>query len=284
MDSENQGRDKLKKLMHERAKKAQENIKRIQDFQSSEQEVFDLAQTGQKLLKYSTGPKVDLSKLIVDWQLSNNQASHFSHQLGSLASTASGLTFGMTQFLDADYSSLPKPLQEAAKTSQGELRIIINRPPHKEEVLNLVKEFGLDKTMSGQKSVLQQFETAWAAYDRPVTSDSPINTSLLPMREAIESTISELLRSRPKQESTKNLKEKIISIGKQLACDGILVDNIQGWASKWYGLQNKLSESKNKDLPRDEWHKLLLEATLFLKELLLGLDISKFKKMDKNTP
>jgi hypothetical protein len=278
MNSENQDRDKLEKLMRERAEKAQENIKRIHDLQSSEQEVFDLSQAGQKLLKYPAGPEIDLNKLIVDWQLANNQASRFSDQLGSLASTASGLTFGMTQFLGTDYSCLPQPLREAAKASQVELGIVINRPPHRKEVHDLVKEFGLDKAMPRQKSVLQQFETAWAAYDRPVTSDSPINTSLLPIREAIESTISELLRHRPKQESTKNLKEKIISIGNQLARDGILTDSIQGWASKWQDLQNKLSGSKNEDLSRSEWHKLLLEATLFLKELLLGLDISKFKK------
>src|SRR5437870_4098397 len=56
------------------------------------------------------------------------------------------------------------------------------------------------------------FETAWAAYEKPVTSSSPTNTSLIPMRECINETIVTLLCRCPGQEPTPNQYAKIISI------------------------------------------------------------------------
>lgn len=278
MKDENQFKDELQKLMHERNEKAKQNIKHAKDIQGQETQILDLSDAGQKILKFPSGPEVDLKMQIDNWRESNNQADKLSSGFITLelsAATTGGLTFVMTQFLESDYSSLSQTQQDAAKTVQNNLRLVINRPQHKGDVINLLHRFDLGKTITGKKSALQQFETAWAAFDHPVTTDTPTNTSLIPVREAIETAIAQLLMRRPEQEPTKNQEEKIISIGKQLAHDGMSETSIKNWASQWRNLQNKLSGSKDNDLSREDWQKLLLEATLFLKELLLGLDVSK---------
>ena len=289
MDNENQKKAELEKLMRERAIKAQNNIKFAQDLQSSEQQIIDISQASQKLLKFPVGT-ADLTALVNEWQQSNLSADKISSSfkpilVSTLASGTAGVTFSTISLLKEDYTYLPQNQREHAQTAQNELRIIIANPQHKEEVVNLINNLNLNIGASGRKSALQQFEAAWAAYEMPVTSDLPINTSLIPIREAVNTTINELLFRRPKQEPTKNEQSKIISIGNQLAQEGISKSTIESWALKWgkpqEGLLDKLSGAKNNDLPRTEWQNLLLQATQFLKELLLGLDPSKFRKDKK---
>lgn len=94
---------------------------------------------------------------------------------------------------------------------------IVNRPEIKANVTKLMRIFHLDISHPGKKSPLENFQIAYHAFENPVADNSPAITSLIPMREAINSTINELLHSRPKQEMTGiSDKNKISSIGKQL--------------------------------------------------------------------
>jgi hypothetical protein len=283
MTYENKSKEELDKLMRERAKKAEHIIKFSKDIQASEHQVVDLSQVGREILKFPIPSGIDWDTQIKYWQQSNDQANKVLDQINPsgvfvLSSGTSGLTYGMMPFLKFDYSHLPQKQEKEAISAQEHLRIIIYNPQHKEIVIDLMKKFGLETGASGKKSAIQQFEAAWACYETPATPGEPVNTSLIPMREAIQTIIDALLNSRPSQEEAKNRHDKIISIGNQLAQEGIAKTTIGDWALKWGELADKLSGSKQAEMTRTEWQHLLLQATLFIKELLLGLDVSKLRK------
>jgi hypothetical protein len=154
---------------------------------------------------------------------------------------------------------------------------VVGKYADEDEVKILIKAFRLDTPPSGKKSVLHLFESALEAYKSPVTQNNPVITSLIPMREAIELAVAELLKKRPHQEPAKNDYEKILSIGKQLQKDDIDIETIQAWANQWKELKDKLSAAKNQEMDRSEWGRILNLATIFLKSFFLGLEPEKIK-------
>ena len=154
-----------------------------------------------------------------------------------------------------------------------------------EEVLDLMKNLGLSNFVPDKKNSVDQFITAWAAYEKPVTPDDPVNTSLIPMRECIETMIEDLIRRRPKQEEVGKSPDgnrwyaKIISISNQLRRDAITDDHVKDLARKWaQDIEPRLSGAKTKSLNRSDWRLLLKSCTLFIHEFLLSLDSSKLRK------
>jgi hypothetical protein len=143
------------------------------------------------------------------------------------------------------------------------------------EIMNLMKDFGLDKSIKGDKSALEQFQIAQEAFKKPVKEENPASTSLVPMRECLRTTIDHLLRRRPKQEVTKREEEKIISIGMQLKGASISQNIICSLADKWKTILRDLSSSKEESISREEWQYRLNQATIFLKSFLTALDPQK---------
>lgn len=173
--------------------------------------------------------------------------------------------------------SLPAPQREQAKQARKNLGDVIDRSFKKEDVVALMRQFHLDKAQASKKSAVEQFEIAWAAFERQLTQSSPINTSLIPMRECIETVIAELIRRRRNQEPARSQQDKIHSIGNQLSRPGIVKSVIVNWAIEWGRLVEELSGSKQVQLSREEWRNLLRRATLFLQGFLQGLDSTKLR-------
>jgi hypothetical protein len=157
---------------------------------------------------------------------------------------------------------------------------ITNRPTLKEEVTDLIRTFHLDIASPGKKSTLELFETAHRAYEVPVSKGNPVITSLLPLREAVESAIDELLRRRPQQmPSGSSYSKKLLSIGNQLKKDIIADVVVQEWADQWHDISDKdLSASKRYQMTREEWSHKLSRATQFFHSFLTGLDVAKLRK------
>jgi hypothetical protein len=157
---------------------------------------------------------------------------------------------------------------------------VTNRPELKEEVIDLIRDFHLDIPPKGKKSALELFQTAHRAFEIPISKNNPVITSLVPMREAVESVIDELLRLRPKQEVTgSSYSKKILSIGFQLRKEIISDVVVQEWADQWYDISDKdLSASKRYEMTREEWGRKLNRATQFIYSFLTGLDPKKLRK------
>ena len=120
--------------------------------------------------------------------------------------------------------------------------------------------------------------TGLDAFKAPVDEYNPISTSLIPNREAIESSISRLLGQRRMQEETKNWYAKIFSIGRQLRRDGISTEIIEGLAHQWeFLLDKRLSPAKNQDITRGEWETRIEEVKVWFRSFLEALDSKKFR-------
>lgn len=165
--------------------------------------------------------------------------------------------------------------QEEARFASDQLSNVIGRVADKDNVLFLLKQYGLVTVTRGKKSAAELLETAYSAFERPVTYENPTITSLIPMRECINGTIVELLRRRLKQEPVKSQGDKIFSIIRQLARNSVPESAAENLAHRWECLVDELSSSKQTDCSRDQWADCLRRSTLLLLELLQSLDPSK---------
>lgn len=156
---------------------------------------------------------------------------------------------------------------------------VISRPDLNDEVRGLIRVFGLHNAPPGEKAPLELFDMAQSAFSSPVSGSNPASTSLLPMRECIQATLTQLLRRRPTQEQTgSSEKEKVKSIARQLRRANVGDEVVEAWADEWHRLNDKdLSSSKRAQLSRKEWGLRLTTATRFLHSLLSQLDPTKLR-------
>jgi hypothetical protein len=154
-----------------------------------------------------------------------------------------------------------------------------SRPSLKNEVVQLFSDFGFDVPQApGEKSPLEQFEIADTSFQNPVTEGNPVSTSLLPMRECIDTVVASLMRMRPHQEPAQGHRNKTISIGIQLKKTSLPQTIVEELADQWHSLHDDLSGSKKKNITRGDWLARLNGGTLFLHGLLNGLDMSKLRR------
>lgn len=154
-----------------------------------------------------------------------------------------------------------------------------SRPALKDEVVQLFRDFGFDVPQApGEKSPLEQFEIAHTSFLNPVTEDNPVSTSLLPLRECIDTVVASLIRMRPHQEPAQGHRNKIISIGIQLKKTSFPQTIVEELADQWHSLHDDLSGSKKKNITRDDWLARLNRGTSFLHGLLNGLDPHKLRR------
>jgi hypothetical protein len=285
MAYEIQPKAELDKLMRQAKEKAQESIEISHEGIKSDQQIVDLANAGMEVLHHPTPGNVDWVSTIGQWQRLNDlQVSRVSG-LRAVTSTsafnsgASGTASFMVPFstrLSPEAISEPQEYT-ATQVARNRLRSVIDQSINRDELIALMRTLGLDKAYPNERSAVDQFQIAWAAYNMPLTQGSPVNTSLVPMRESIETAINCLLRRRPKQEPAKSRRDKIVSIGHQVAIDSMVDRDLISWADQWDQLEPLLSGSKKGAYSRDEWLDLLRRSTLFLKSFLQGLDPSKLR-------
>jgi hypothetical protein len=168
-------------------------------------------------------------------------------------------------------------MQDDARKATEQLSCVIDRVAEKDNIRSLLQQYGLSTSPSGQKSSLDLFESAWNAFEIPASPEAAAETSLIPMRECINSVIAALLRRRQRQEPAKTQRAKILSIVGQLAGPGVTQWAIESMADRWDKLLDELSGSKQQRYSREEWRDCLRRASLFIMEFLQSLDPSKAK-------
>jgi len=285
MPSQQQPKNELERLIRESKTKSGDIAKLAGDFLQWGQYMADLSEASDKVLQYPSPSNIDWEDIIGSWQHVNEQQDCVLASVGSvsiepvISSSGSRIAYAMI-----DFAKPGNLIQNVSIEKQGEARAaaerlgqVIDRLGNKETVLSLLRQLGLASAVPAKKSPTELFEIAWAAFEKPVTQNSPVVTSLIPMRECINGTIETLLRRRPKQEPAKAQYDKIVSIGSQVARDGVLPSDIQSLADRWTKLVDELSGSKQKEYSREEWRASLRRATLFFMEFLQSLDPTKMK-------
>jgi hypothetical protein len=288
-NSTNDPIEELKRIVNDVEQKGEKASEHGRDVTRAGQFMVDFARATKAVITYLP-PNANVEYLIEDWNAYNQQANRLIDGLQTLSmdvvsstnSTAGSATLSVT----GTFIKMPAGMigsLSVGPEAQGaidKLYSVAGRMADASRVEELLKEFGFDKAPKGIKSPLELFQTAHAAYEKPVIQKDPISTSLIPMRECIEAVIAELLKRRPTQEEAKNEQAKIMSIGRQFKRDTILLDTIDSLARQWHEkIQNKeLSAAKQQDITREEWSIRLQRATQFLFSLLSGLDIVKMKR------
>jgi len=194
-------------------------------------------------------------------------------------SSSSAATFCMSEFSNPDWTVqlASTDRQEEARTAAINLGNVIDRLAEKSNAIKLLHEFGLSTAAPGKKSPTELLEAACAAFEKQVTQGCAASTSLIPMRECINSTVAALLQRRHEQEPAKSRRHKILSIGRQAARSGIANWAIESIAMKWEKMSDELSSSKQKDVSREEWMAILRRAMILLIEFLQSLDQTKLR-------
>ena len=277
-------KNELLNLIRESRNKSRFIVKRSNKIEKYVQYVNDLADASEKTICCASSTYVDWQPQIKSWRYLNQHLDAISSDIGSIAiesasSSATTATSCMLDFVDPDYfAQFASPGKEdEARAAAINLGSVIDRLAEKSKALALLHEFGLSTAAPGDKSPTELLEAACAAFERPVTQETAASTSLIPMRECINSTVATILRRRPKQERAKSHRDKILSIGRQAARTGITEWAIDSMADRWEKLSSELSSSKQRDIPREEWRATLRRAMVLLIEFLQSLDQTKMK-------
>ncbi len=209
----------LAEMLAKARKEAEEAIYRVENIKGKIQEIIDEANVTNPVIPFIQPQETE--GLINIWSSVFDQVSQINRGLGNIypsTDSASGTATMSTTTITRAYTN------DMLITNHPEFPSVwnpyvefVSRPSQKEDVIQLLKEFGLDIAhQPNEKSPLELFETAHKAYERPVTQNNPIATSLIPLRGGIENAVQSLLLARSQQEETKGWKRKITSIGKQL--------------------------------------------------------------------
>jgi len=277
-------KDELKELIIESKIKSEEIKRQSGDLLQWSQYMIDLADASEKVAINLPSTGIDWKDKIDSWKYLNQQQYQVilgmkNITIQNVSSSGNNATYAMADFTNVSnfINSIPYDIQGDTLAAAVRLGHVIDRFAEKEKVMLLLKQYGLINSVPGRASPVELFNTAWAAFEQPIREGSPAATSLIPVRECINSTISELLRRRPRQEPAKSAQNKIMSICKQLAVPGYSPQAIQYLAERWNRLVDELSDSKQRNYSREEWRVCLLHANLFLMDLLQCLDQSKMK-------
>ena len=288
--SSQQPADELAKLSRESGEKSRKIVDISSTYMAWAQFMADLSTASNKVLTFPGSQNIDCEAKISSWQnliaIQDLILTQFGMiQTAAVLTSGSRVAYEMVDFAKPEdlIHDVPIDKQAEIRASSEQLGQVIDQVASMENTLLLLRQFGLNKAPIGKKSSVELFETAWAAFEKPVTPDDPDITSLLPIRQCINETIKALIQLRPFQEPAGSQYDKVVSIGKQLKHDGISVDEIKSLAHIWYqkegkGLVDKLSGSKDIKITREEWRSSLRRATLFLTELLQSLDPAKLRK------
>jgi len=275
--------DELRSLISNAKNQASEAQNALGDIGVHIQDVIDAADAELPLVSYMNN--VSIEALALQWNQIGEQTARIKFVLEDVQSSTDSVSGTATLTSVTTSGSISRDFASYANDpdfehSWGHFIEVTSRPEKKLEVIHLMKEFHLDIPPAGSKSPLELFQTAHQAFESPVSKSNPISTSLVPMREAIEASLDELLRLRPIQQANGHgNRKKIAAICAQLMKVSVSDLVVQEWGDQWHDINDKdLSSSKRQNITREEWSRRLNRATLFLYSFLTGLDSSKLRR------
>lgn len=168
----------------------------------------------------------------------------------------------------------PKASVEEAKTR---LFRTLDRFPQMETVKAAFHRLGLNVRGGTARVPGDLLDEAQGALDVPGTADGRPASVLLPLRECIDATVSELIKRRPRQEPSPGWAAKVASVGLQCGQEGLQPYHFLRLGDDASKLLNELSGFKQEELPRDEVLGYFHRGLLFLNAFLDALDETKVR-------
>ncbi|MBN2549546.1 MAG: hypothetical protein JXB15_10335 [Anaerolineales bacterium] len=280
---EDSSKQKVYKVLDEAENQWMGVITIAREFAQRGQSGIDFIQAVRQAIPYMPR-ETNWEPLVESWVNWTNDTEHAISSARALfipiASSSGSAMFNTTSVINENViSCIPAEKVNDAQEAIRGITQVLSRSGLKDDVLNLLVQFGFDLAQPGNKSPQEELEIAYAAFERPVLDSNPVVTSLIPIRECINMIVAELLRRRPEQEGASNQRLQIISIGRQLASSEVDEVQIKSLADQYHELTDDLSKAKKSDISRSEWERQLQRATLFLFNLLSIIDPPKLRKI-----
>jgi|MudIll2142460700_1097286.scaffolds.fasta_scaffold13376_2 hypothetical protein len=174
--------------------------------------------------------------------------------------------------------SLPPPSQEPARKAFERFSRIIEKSHILKELESEIQRLELTTSMSNNESILSLLSQTDQAFKVPSISEVSSVAVLIPLREAINRTLADLLQRRQSQEKTKNNQEKVRSICAQCCFSGVDDTQIEQLANEANDLNKLLSEAKQEAMNRDSVRELMNRGFLFLRSFMRTLDKNRMRK------
>jgi hypothetical protein len=155
---------------------------------------------------------------------------------------------------------------------------IITQNPLADEVRSGMSRLRLDKMRGEDKrNAMDLFDESKIALDRPTTGEGSPVAVLIPLRECVNTILSELLRRRPVQEEASKVRDKVASIGGHCGRPGLSTQHFERLADNAHGLIDELSGGKQSAISRDSLINLHQKSVLLIKALLDSVDETKLR-------
>jgi len=218
---------------------------------------------------------------IATWNVFSEHAGPFSvldEIQKLLISAVSSASLGTSSVISSEYIPLlPKLSQEAARKTYEGYEQFLEQSKLIEKIEIEISRLGLATTIGESESILSlllQCKQAYQVPSREVVSPSAV---LIPLREAINRTLANLLPKRPRQEEAKAPQGKVNSICAQCCKPTIDKRQITQLAQEARDPNNKLSESKQCPMTREQVRELMNRGFVFLHSFLSALDETKMR-------
>ncbi len=207
-------------------------------------------------------------------ELEASQETINSFKAVSFASTSTSSEVVMMSAPSLRLSPLAQAEMEGAKL---QLLQTFQRFPLIDSTRSSMRRLRLDVRRGNGKTPLELLDDAHGALESPISQkDGPISI-LITLRECINSTINDLLRQRPTQERTKNVHEKLISLGHQCARPKLLEPHFDRLANDAKTLLDQLSGSKQAYFSRQQLIDFFNRGLIFLNALLESIDEDRLR-------
>ncbi len=217
---------------------------------------------------------------VFTWQNVNKQLIDINskHDLvltdsSSLSATVSSGYMISTEII----SNLPQDIQVSAMPIFYKYEQFIEQSPLFQKINYEISRIGLPTDSTNKESAVSLLKQAGQAFKSPSVEGVSPSAVLIPLREAINCILSDLLPKRPKQEIAKGNKEKVRSICRQCSFEGIDSKQIEILANEVHVLNALLSGAKQNKFTRDHVRELLNRGLVFLLSLLQMIDNQKIR-------
>lgn len=174
--------------------------------------------------------------------------------------------------------SLPQSEQGQARKAYEKYEQLLEKSNVIQELEAEIHRRGLAYAQTGRESILSHLQQSYQAFKTPSIKEVSPSAVLIPLREAIDLTLDELLKRRTQQEGAKGRGDKMLSICRQCSRDGVSISQIDQLAYQAGELNDLLSGSKQDTMTRDRVRELMNRGFIFLRSFLKIIDENKLRK------
>jgi len=172
---------------------------------------------------------------------------------------------------------LPDEPQRCWDEARTRIADIVESDAWDRELESAFRRLRLDVGGRNQESALQLLAISHEALKTPSGAEPGAAAVLIPLREAIDRTLNDLLRRSPGQERTRNIRRKVESVCARLGTAGLPNSDVERLINEAAELIPELSCGKQQVFKVSEIQALFIRGKAFLRTLLEAIDEDKLR-------